>query len=429
VEVRADGTLGRRYRVRGDWPAEVQACLEESREQARARGTPGCRAKTGCLFFRDARVTFPRIAGTDGRPLEGRYSTPPAFVEAMKTRGMPGYSDFMFAFSRGELEVEWVTETLEGLHWTADAERNPGWGAQPRAVGEAFLRALEKHRDAGVCMWMLCAGKPETLNGTPALRIAGPPYGISYTQWPIYGGYSLVIGAPDVGVMIHEFNHRYLDNLPDIEGIRLTAFHGLSLLGYRDDDLGYPHLMNTYRSVYLYLVRRDMWRRFSLAKRDPRPLEPFTGRDYGWEDVQADCWFRLPRLGDAELAKLTGLPSFRTDAPPRKAYRLFGVGADDTAKVSSPLAAEGGESDRALNSLLSLPTESAAVLRTATGHWLFVRPDLADVYADLPRVSGRGGPPLPACGYVLEGTGPLLVFRAPPGMPVPPNEIGYFRAP
>ena len=46
--------------------------------------------------------------------------------------------------------------------------------------------------------------------------------------------------------MVHEFNHRYLDNLDSLEGLRLTMFHGLANLGYTDVDVGYPHLLNTY---------------------------------------------------------------------------------------------------------------------------------------------------------------------------------------
>jgi hypothetical protein len=274
---------------------------------------------------------------------------------------------------------------------------------------------------------MLCAGRPETLNGGAQQRIGAPPYGISYTQWPIHGGYSLVLGAPDLGLMVHEFNHRYLDNLVALEGIQLTLFHGLGHLGYADDDLGYPHLLNTYRSVYLYLIRPDMWRRFTVGTPNHTPREPFAGKAYAWDAVQSDCWFKLPQLGNAELAKLTGIASFEMDAPKSKTYRLYKVAEADRGKVLSPYTAKPAESDHALNNLLALHRESAAVLRTATGHWLFVRPDLADLYVDLFNIAGKPGAPLPVYGYVLEGVRPLLVLRAPPELPVPANERGYFQ--
>ena len=43
-------------------------------------------------------------------------------------------------------------------------------------------------------------------------------------------GYSLVTSVPDVGFLVHEVNHRYMDNLDSIEGLRLTQFHGLGRL-------------------------------------------------------------------------------------------------------------------------------------------------------------------------------------------------------
>ncbi len=427
VEVTSAGTLRRCYRVWGDWAAEQQAYLAEARENAKARGTPARRVKMGCIFLKDAQITFTNIPGADGKPLTGSYSTPPEFSDAMKQRGMREYCDFMFAFSRGELEVEWVTATLTNLHWVSDAPKNPAWSCQPKAVGDDFLKALAKFKDDGVCMWMLCAGRPTTLNGGAKQKIGAPPFGISYTQWPIFGGYSLVISAPDVGLMVHEFNHRYLDNLRTLENIQLTQFHGLANLGYEDKDLGYPHLMNTYRSIYLYIVRRDMWRRFTVTTPNHSALEPFSGKAYAWAEVQGDCWFKLPQLGDAELAKLTGLATFKMDAQPKKTYRLYTVGEAERAKILSPYTAQAGEQDTALNNLLALHTESAAVLKTATGHWLFVRPDLADVYVDMFKLAGRAGGPLPVYGYVLEGVRPLLVLRAPPELPVPANELGYVR--
>ena len=199
VEVTSQNTLRRRYRVWGDWEAELRTYLDEARANAAARGRRGARVRMGCLFLKNARITFPRIPGTDGQPLTGTFTTPAGFVQAMKTRGMREYSNFMFAFSRGELEVEWVTETLEGLHWISDTDQSPSWSCQPCALGDVFLKALAKYKGAGVCMWMLCAGEPTTVNGGPKQKIQSPPYGISYTQWPIHGGYSLVLSAQTWG--------------------------------------------------------------------------------------------------------------------------------------------------------------------------------------------------------------------------------------
>ena len=87
----------------------------------------------------------------------------------------------------------------------------------------------------------------------------------------------------------------------------------------------------------------------------------------------------------------------------------------------------GDDADTRVNNLLALATESCAVLATETGHWLVVRPDLADLYVDMGRVSGRGGEPLAAYGWVNQGIRPLVVLRAEPTRAVPDVEIDYFQ--
>jgi len=441
IEVRQDNTLGRRYRHWGDWQAEFQDYLRDAQTNAASHPAPPRALRLGCVFLKNARITFPAIQGADGKPLEAAYDTPASFEEKMRRQATGEYADFLFAFSGGLVKVEWVFETVEGIHWVQEGDK-PNWGCQPKAAGPQLEQALGRHKGKDVCMWVFCAGRPRTLNAAgPKQQVQGIGGGISYTQWKLIDGYSLVTSVPDMGFLVHELNHRYLDNLEAIEGIRLTQFHGLARLGYEPDDLGYPHLLNTYRSVYLYIIRPDMWRRFTVTGTNRTPREPFSGKSYRWDDVKSDCWFKLPELHDAELAKLTGLDSIKMDAQKTTDYRLYVVADADRAKVLSPYVAAvvrhahhalslskgGNESDTALNNLLSLHTESCAVLKTATGHWLFVRPDLADLYVDMRKVSGGGGEPLPVYGCVLEGIRPLIVLRAPQEMPVPQSELGYFR--
>ena len=427
VEVRQDNTLGRRYRHRDDWAAEVQDYLHEATAKELARGTPSRVWKLGCVFLKNARITFPAIKGANGQPLEAVYSTPSVLEDKMRQKATREYADFVFAFSGGEVRVEWVFETLTNIQWVQEGPR-PNWGCQPKAAATELEHALARHKGSNICMWVFCAGKPKTLNAAnPQQQVKGISGGISYTQWRLLDGYSLVTSVAEVGFLVHEVNHRYLDNLDSIEGLRLTQFHGLGRLGYENQDLGYPTLLNTYRSIYLYLIPRDMWRRFSVTETHRLPHESFHGKAYRWEDVQSDCWFKLPELKDAELAQLTGLPSFRMDAQRKDEYRLYTVSKADETKVLSPYTTKPGDHDTVLNNLLALHTESCAVLKTATGHWLFVRPDLTDLYVDMGKISGSAGGPLPVYGYVLEGVCPLLLLRAPPELAVPPNEFGYFR--
>lgn len=73
----------------------------------------------------------------------------------------------------------------------------------------------------------------------------------------------------------------------------------------------------------------------------------------------------------------------------------------------------------------ALGSESCAVLHTTTGHWLIVRPEVAEVFVEMHL--RNGGAPLQAAGWLNEGVRPLLVLRAPPELAVPEKEIGYFR--
>lgn len=427
IEVTEARTLRRRYRHWGDWDREVADYLAESRQAMQAAGRTPEIIRVGCVFFDDARLVCPMIAGADGKPLEATYTTPEPFRRQMREDTCPQYGDFMEAFSGGEVRLEWTFVTVPGLVWTFEGPKNPALSFQPRAIAAAFEQALAKHAADGIQMWVLCGGPPVPLHPADAKqRVAGPPYGISYTQWKLHQGYSLVVTASHLALLVHEFNHRYLDNLESIEGVQLTMFHGLAMLGYEAGDCGYDDLLNTYRSVYQYLIRPAMHRRFTLVAENTTPREPFRGRAYAWADVADDLWFKLPELGSKELATLTGIPTLEIVGDRKERHRLFRVADADRDKVSSPLVQSGDDADTAVNNLLSLATESCAVLATKTGHWLAVRPDLADLYVDMARVSGRGGPPLAAYGWINQGVRPLVVLRAEPTLPVPEVEIDYF---
>ncbi|MGD0091895.1 MAG: hypothetical protein ABSE73_18425, partial [Planctomycetota bacterium] len=425
VEVTAAGTLRRRYMVWGDFAAEMAAWKVKADAAARDRKEAPRVFRLGCVFLKDATLTFPEVTGADEKPLRATFSTPRDFEDTMRSRTAQEYADFTWAFTGGEVKGEWVFENLSGLAWTGEGKK-PGWGCQPRAIADQVEKALAKYKDAKVDMWVWCAGKPETLNGRPKQDVGAPPYGISYTQWPLFGGYSLVICAPYLPLVAHEVNHRYLDNLNTIEGVQLTQFHGLNMMGYERGDLGYPDLLATYRSVYLHVIRPDMWRRFSLTGPASAKPEPFTGKLYRWADAGRDCWFRLPLLADADLASLTGLSGLKLVAERKTRWRQFTVPDSQRAKLLSPYSAAADDKETALNNVLSLATESCAVLHTATGHWLVVRPELAEVYVEMLAARGKGAP-LEAAGWLNEGVCPLLVLRAPPELPAPANEIGYFR--
>ena len=438
VEVTEAGTLRRRYRVWGDYAKEVAAWKTEA-DKLTGGKPPKQTFRLCCIFLDECEVEFPEIEGADRKPLRGTYTTPAEFREKM-SRAAQEYSDFTYAFSHGELKCEWLFDTIKGVKWKSPG-KTAAFGCQPRAVAEQIEPLLAKYKDAKIDMWVYCAGAPTALNGKPGEEkvvkgktvkgkpqsIGPPPYGISYTQWQLYGGYSIVICAPHLGLIVHEVNHRYLDNLRTIEGLQLTQFHGLSALGYEFGDVGFDEAdLGTYRAVYLYNIRPAMWRRFSLVGPNGAKQETFSGKFYSWQEVSDDAWFKLPLLGSAEMATLTGLPSLKIVASKRpERWRQFTVAEADRAKLQSAYVAEASNVDLQLNNVLAPFTESAAVLQTATGHWLIVRPEVAEIYDQM--LVAKGGKPLEVAGWINEDVCPLVVFRAPQELKLPQREIEYFR--
>lgn len=424
IEVTEAGTLRRRYRAWGDYSQEA-AVWKANADRLTGGAPPKRTFRLACIFLDDAVITCPDLMGTDGKPLTATYTTPAAFREKMP-RVAREYEEFTYAFTRGELKCEWVFDSLSGVHWTAPGKK-PTWSCQPRMSAEQIEPLLAKYQDAQIDMWIFCCGLPTTMNGTKELKIGGPPFaGMSYTQWQLLQGYSVALTTPTLGVIVHEVNHRYLDNLNSIEGIQLTLFHGLDALGYENGDLGFTDgLLSTYRAVYLFNIRPAMWRRFSLVGPHGAKPEPYAGKFYSWKDVSDDAWFRLPCLTVAQLAELTGLPSLKIEGERRAIWRHFTVDDADQAKLESPYVDQPSTDNVTPNNLLSLCTESAAVLKTPTGHWLIVRPEVVEAY-DQMRVA-QGGKPLEVAGWINENVCPLVVLRAPNELSVPEREIDYFR--
>lgn len=459
VAVTAQRTLGVRYRAWDDvWGRNLASYLADARARTAARGTKTKKVTFAAVFVKNAEIICPNHMGGDGKPMRGTWSISEEEMTQMRTQAKM-MSDFFYAASSGEVTVDWVFPVVDGLK--IEAPNKPSFLIWPRGLADQLLPKLKRFKDSGVIMWIFLNGRAKTLN--PIVDQSGKkkatkgigrgPLGISWTAWPLYGGYCQSVTWPSAGLWVHEFNHRYLDGLKTHEGIPLTANHGLGKLGLAPGH----RLDETYFNTYLHIIRPAMWRRFSITTPNKTPREPFSGKAYAWADVRDDCWFKLPELHKAELAKLTGVDSIETDTRQGWNKRLFRVGVPaDRAKVLSryidpppppPRTKDKARKRRArastdkakdtevkplpvqLDNLIDTSTESCAVLRTATAQWLFVKANVVDLYVDMLKISGRAGKPLPVYGWVNEGVLPLLVIKAPPDMPMPVCEEGYFRAP
>lgn len=444
VGVTPEGALSTRCRVWDDiWGKNLESYLAEAKANAAARGTQTKKVVFAAPIQKNTEVTAGAdVLGSDGKPLRGHYSMPEAQQESLR-REARKMADFFYAASDGEVTVDFIFPVLDGLK----VENAPGkaiFSIWPRGLQDQLLPMLKPYENAGVIMWIFVSGSVQVENskvdakGKPTQKFGNGPFGISYTAWPLYGGYCQATTAASAGLWVHEFNHRWLDGLKNHEGVALTRPHSLGQLGFAPGH----SLDEGYFATYRYIIRPAMWKRFSITTPNHTPLEPFSGKAYAWADVQDDCWFKLPELHNAELAKLTGIGSLQIDVFGGQA-RLFKVAEADRSKVLSkyieppaPVKAKKGEAPPPnapppppvqLDNYIETGKESCAVVKTATGQWLFVSANMADLYADMLKISGQGGKPLAVYGYVNEGVLPLLVFKAPADMALPTCEEGYFR--
>ncbi|MBL7132462.1 MAG: hypothetical protein ISS78_00045 [Phycisphaerae bacterium] len=448
VGVTPEGTLSVRYR--GDWNdiwgKALQSYLAEAKENAAARGTQTKKVVFAAPIQKNTQITAGEgVLGNDGKPLRGHWSMPESQQESLREQAKM-MADFFYAASDGEVTVDFIFPVLDGLK-VSNAPGKAIFSIWPRGLQDQLLPMLKEYENAGVIMWIFISGRPVIENGEvdakgkPTKRFGNGPFGISYTAWPLYGGYCQACTAASAGLWVHEFNHRWLDGLKSHEGVALTRNHSLGQLGFAPGH----SLDEGYFATYRYIIRPAMWKRFSITTPNHTPLEPFSGKAYEWRAVQDDCWFKLPELHNAELARLTGIDSFEIDIQYGGHARLFRVAQADRAKVLSryieppvPVKVKKGQAPPPdapppppvqLDNYIETGKESCAVVKTATGQWLFVSANMADLYADMLKISGKGSKPLEVYGYVNEGILPLLVFKAPADLALPICEEGYFRTP
>jgi len=419
VEVTENNTLRRRYH---DVDYEKDLAFYMAQAKANAEQHAPNTMRMLMVFCKDVRVTANDWPDENGKPRVGVYG---ADDERIKSVGkdLEAFADFLFAYSAGAIKVEWRLEVIEKT--LRQDTKGKVWMLHPRSIGDQLMEPLAKYKDAGIDLMVY---ECEHAIVDEKTRIKVKYGGLAWTSWWLYGARTLTVTNTTLGMLTHEWLHHIFDaTIKDTEGLKLTKMHPLGALGFSPNDLdpGWPKFMACYRDRVRYYYTRDMWRRWSMHKEHKIPQEPFSGKAYSWDKTKHDCWFKLPRLGNAELAQLTGLKSIEVVSSPKDSLTLFKVAPGET--LGSPRTDDATPEDTALNNLADLTRESAAVLRTKTGTWLFVKPDLADIYVDMPRFHKGTFPPLPVYGYVPEGFKPLIVIKAPATLAVPSNELGYFK--
>ncbi len=431
VEVMPNLSLRRRYRHR-TYERDLACYLDAA--EANASRRPPKQMRFLIVFCKDVRVTSTTTLSKDGHPLQGTYSARPEVI-ATVDENMKKFSDHVFAYTCGEIRPVWKTEIIEKtLYQNTKAN---SWMLHPRALsgategnrerGDQLSGPLAKYEEGEFDFMVFHC---DHAVGRGRNRIKPKFGGVAWTRWWLKGARTLsMAGSMGYVKLIHEWQHHIFDqSLEETEGLKLMKMHPSGVMGRngaRDLVPGWPRDLPFYRDRILYYFPRDMWRRWDIHKKPATPREAYSDKEYCWSEVKDDYWFKLPELRDAELRTLTGLDDLEILSEKKNEFTFFKTNSKD--QVSSPLVTECVPNDGSLNNCLSMSENSAAVLRTRTGHFLFVKPDLADVYVDMGSFTESVEKPLPVCGYVLKGLKPLIVVKAPTGKPVPENELGYFH--
>jgi hypothetical protein len=340
------------------------------------------------------------------------------------------FSDFVYASSEGAMVVEFLpAKIIEKIKYN-NGDLGAQWWFNPNeAEGQyEFLKDM-KEGDADFLFFYLTIAK-RTDNSQDLYPANG---GMAYGNLEIKGARFVALNDHEIARGVHEWQHHIFDTtIQETENMTVTRSHGLIDAGYAWDALKWGPLYGTlnvgpclayYRDCNLYYQPRDMWERWRLRPVHNTPHELFSGKAYKWDDVRSDYWFKLPRLLTQELQKLTGLQM--VEATASDGAITFDVG--DGADLSSPRLSGEVKNDAELNNCINLFHETAAFLKTPTGKWLFVKPQMADVYVDLLRLRGKPAQPLSVYGYVLEGDKAVLAIKLPDDIPVPADELSLFK--
>ena len=423
VEVTAANTLRCRYASQ-DFKEDLAFYTERARKNAAGR-KPG-RIKLVEVFIKHLDVTARHKDNPDGK-IEGVCEIPPHFItEAKEFEKL--FSDFVYAASDGAATIEYLAPVIveQPIKYDQPSDGAGSWWLRPKWV-EAQLDFLKDYKqgDADYMFFFLDVVK---IKGTDKLL------------WPAYGGMAwgdeemkgtrlLTLNDHELARNVHEWQHHIFDTtLQETEDLTISRLHGFGDAGYSsggpqwDGKLG-PCLIY-YRDLMRYYYTRDMWERWRLKGQHHLPHAAFSNKAYVWNDVKNDYWYHLPQLKSKELALLTGLKSVEVQTQDANVL----LKADPQASVSSPVLATADGNDCTLNNNVAFNYESAAVLKTPTGTWLFVKPQLMDFYVNMTRIAGDPkAKPLPVYGYVLEAQKALLALKLPDGMKLPATEAGFFK--
>lgn len=240
-------------------------------------------------------------------------------------------------------------------------------------------------------------------------------------------------------VFTHESGHLFTHAFFESDGYNIFPFHGSGVMGYTDDDNnphGYEWIGDTanselfYFNMLKYYITPDMWERFN---RGPNPITPpAIGGEYKYDDIKNDFQSLLPALTEDDIKTVTGFRAMVLVEDSITMIRVRRPERDDvtTTHYTRPTT------DPTLSNCIDRKYNNVAVVGFSTGHWIFVKPSMLELFADMPNLSdydiGESKSYLSIYGvlrYKIKSNnvndGCLVLLKAPASLN-PANELGYF---
>ena len=427
VDVSHSDTLLTRYASR-DFAQDLAYYLGQAKAAAAGR-TPGV------IHIREVFIKhIDVVIHPNGKTLHYDCDIPTSFIDEAPAYEKL-YSDSMFAASNGALRVEFAKPLIisDTIVYDQDEERNQTehWWFDPYQIKDELAPYLKDVKPGSEDYLFFFV---DTAHQKGTKKLLNPSYGgMAYADLEMNGARFVTLNDHELARGTHELGHHLYDTtVQETEDMTVTRFHGMQDAGYFGDEVWSEKtkigqftlgpVMAYYRDCMRYYVTRDMWERWRVHGKHNVAHEPFSGKAYEWADVKDDYWFKLPRLSVEPLRTLIGLKTLKFATG--EAYIILAV--DPSEPLQSPRLTMPIASDMDLNNAVNFKAESAAVLKTSNGSWIFVKPQLADVYVDMLKLRSGTNQPLPVYGYVLEDEKALIALKLP-DEPLPLDELGFFR--
>lgn len=438
IEVKDDGNFRRHYLHWSDKDADWQAYYDLAMANEPANQY---KFRIAFIFPKNAVLRSVNTRAEDFHPLEATVDYDESKLEDFKDRNKSELDKYLVAATRGFLKTsmrEAVVPDLiwefKGTEWSGNVSESPTADAltfQLKKLGWTTEEIDE------INAWFLIQPELETLNKTAnkqkiTLQYAGTAQQFGQSRF----ANGLLVRIPESvgpGVLAHELTHLFTSNFKKTHAYLYCPFHGGGRMGYADvPGSSHPWIgANNPSGLYdfnmlRYYISRRMWQTYGQVAAAPPPITA-SPNGYRYSQVDQNYTTLLPRLTQADIETLlgVGLKISYSDS-----FTLFKVNWADRKLVQSPHHLSFTSSSVPSN-CLDRNVNNVAVLKVPSGHWLFVKPELMELFCDMPRQADydvkAGQNWLPLYGFLTSGDGlGLVLIKAPASLRTVEAEIRYF---